>query len=264
MPLPSGPPATTTPAVFEDFWQDTADTCADHETRIDDLEASATVDDTAYNATSWNGETSTAPSKNAVRDKIEDILDGVTFTGDVVVPDEAYGSGWNGSLEVPTKNAVYDKIETLGGGGGGSIVLVDVYRATSNQSISNATNTAVQFNAEVSDSGGYHDNSTNNTRLIVPGGAGGTFIVTGQVDFAPSGTGVRQAAIFKNGIGGDVRLAQNSQDGNGTLNRLQVTTGPIALSAADYVELVVFQNSGGALDAILGSGYTFLRLVRLG
>lgn len=47
---------------------------------------------------------------------------GVTIFGyDVVVPDEAYGPGWNGSLEVPTKNAVYDKIESLGGGGGGGI-----------------------------------------------------------------------------------------------------------------------------------------------
>lgn len=35
------------------------------------------------------------------------------FTGDVTVPDEAYGTGWNGSLEVPTKNALYDKIETI-------------------------------------------------------------------------------------------------------------------------------------------------------
>ena len=32
---------------------------------------------------------------------------------DFSVPDEAYGSAWNGSLEVPTKNAIYDKIETL-------------------------------------------------------------------------------------------------------------------------------------------------------
>lgn len=39
------------------------------------------------------------------------------FSGDVSVADEAYGSGWNGSTEVPTKNAVYDKIETLSGGG---------------------------------------------------------------------------------------------------------------------------------------------------
>jgi hypothetical protein len=31
----------------------------------------------------------------------------------VTVDDEAYGAGWNGSLEVPTKNALYDKIQTL-------------------------------------------------------------------------------------------------------------------------------------------------------
>lgn len=41
-----------------------------------------------------------------------------TFSYPVNVPDEAYGAGWNGSLEVPTKNALYDKIETLGGGSG--------------------------------------------------------------------------------------------------------------------------------------------------
>jgi hypothetical protein len=36
---------------------------------------------------------------------------------DLEVADEAYGVGWNGSLEVPTKNALYDKIETLSAGG---------------------------------------------------------------------------------------------------------------------------------------------------
>lgn len=33
-----------------------------------------------------------------------------TFSSDVTVPYEAYGVSWNGSLEVPTKNAVYDKV----------------------------------------------------------------------------------------------------------------------------------------------------------
>ncbi len=43
--------------------------------------------------------------------------DGTTsFVGDVSVPDEVYGAGWNGSLEVPTKNAMYDKIESIGSG----------------------------------------------------------------------------------------------------------------------------------------------------
>lgn len=36
-----------------------------------------------------------------------------TFSSDPIIPDEAYGSGWNGVLEPPTKNAVYDKIESL-------------------------------------------------------------------------------------------------------------------------------------------------------
>ena len=46
-----------------------------------------------------------------------DVAGTGNFTGDVTVPDEAYGAGWNGSLEVPTKNAVYDKIETISSSG---------------------------------------------------------------------------------------------------------------------------------------------------
>jgi len=45
------------------------------------------------------------------------LTDGGTFLVDISVPDEAYGAGWNGSVEVPTKNAVYDKIQTLTGTG---------------------------------------------------------------------------------------------------------------------------------------------------
>lgn len=40
---------------------------------------------------------------------------GVTFAADIVVPDEAYdATAWNGSFEAPTKNAVRDKIESIG------------------------------------------------------------------------------------------------------------------------------------------------------
>lgn len=85
------------------------------------------ISDIAY-AASWNGVTTIAPSKNAVYDEMElraldsavvhdtgnESIDGVkTFTSDPIIPDEAYGVGWDGSLEPPTKNALYDKIETL-------------------------------------------------------------------------------------------------------------------------------------------------------
>jgi hypothetical protein len=39
----------------------------------------------------------------------------VNYLGDLTVADEAYGAGWNGSEQVPTKNAVYDKIESIAG-----------------------------------------------------------------------------------------------------------------------------------------------------
>jgi hypothetical protein len=98
------------------------------------------VPDDAYDATGWNGNNE-VPTKNAIRDRIETLLGGVasgfdtlaelaagkaslagdTFTGDVVVPDEAYdATAWNGSLEVPTKNAIRDKIESIVVGGGSS------------------------------------------------------------------------------------------------------------------------------------------------
>ena len=77
-----------------------------------------------------NGTTTIAPSQNAVFDALalkaddsavvhdtgDETIAGIkTFSSDPIIPDEVYGAGWNGSLEPPTKNAVYDKIETIGG-----------------------------------------------------------------------------------------------------------------------------------------------------
>lgn len=60
-----------------------------------------------------------ANDADVVHDTGDETIAGIkTFSSDPIIPDEVYGVGWNGSLEPPTKNAVYDKIETLGGGGG--------------------------------------------------------------------------------------------------------------------------------------------------
>lgn len=42
------------------------------------------------------------------------IVANMSSAGNLFVTDQAYGSSWNASSAVPTKNAVYDKIETLG------------------------------------------------------------------------------------------------------------------------------------------------------
>lgn len=61
-------------------------------------------------------------------------LTGATFTGDIIVPDDAYdATGWNGNNEAPTKNAVRDKIESLSLGGvpAGAITSSGLTMATS-------------------------------------------------------------------------------------------------------------------------------------
>lgn len=70
-------------------------------------------------------------------------LAGDTFTGDVIVPDEAYdATGWNGDLSVPTKNAVRDKIESLVvGGGGGVITAIDGATVATDESTSSTSYT---------------------------------------------------------------------------------------------------------------------------
>lgn len=61
------------------------------------------------------GTTSSFPAlKRSTVNLIARLADDSANT-DLEVLDETYGVGWNGSLEVPTKNAVYDKIETVGG-----------------------------------------------------------------------------------------------------------------------------------------------------
>lgn len=69
----------------------------------------------AYNATSdWMTVTRTGHTAATVAFP----LGNVSVTGDVTVTDDAYdATGWNGNTEVPTKNAIRDKIESLGSSG---------------------------------------------------------------------------------------------------------------------------------------------------
>jgi molybdopterin biosynthesis enzyme MoaB len=79
--------------------------------RIGFEQAAASVSDAAYNATTWDGVTTTAPSKNAVRDKFEAVVASIA----ALVDDTAYdATTWNGATGIaPSKNAVRDKFESV-------------------------------------------------------------------------------------------------------------------------------------------------------
>jgi hypothetical protein len=116
------------------------------------------------------------------------------------------------------------------------------------QSIANATGTAVALNSERVDTDGFHDSSTNNTRLTVPSGLAGKYQITAHIAWGAGSVGVRQLQLRLNGT---TIIADNtiSPPGAFAFSVPPVTT-MYTLAVGDYVEIVVTQSSGGALDVI--------------
>jgi hypothetical protein len=134
---------------------------------------------------------------------------------------------------------------------------VRAHRST-NQSIPNTTSTAVQWDAEGFDTSGFHDNATNNTRLTVPAGEGGRYLVAGVISmFGTLGT-YREALIRVSGTHvGTTNLAPAE------FGRFPFAFA-VTLVAGDFVEVFVAQNSGGALDVRSGAAESFVTLMKIG
>ena len=121
---------------------------------------------------------------------------------------------------------------------------------TTTQSITNTTDTAIAFTTEDFDTDAFHDNVTNNSRLTVPASMGGIYLIIANVEFAANATGLRQLTMRINGNAATTNTVgmANTPTGNATrISRLSAS-GIVSLSAADYVEAYVFQESGGNLN----------------
>lgn len=133
-------------------------------------------------------------------------------------------------------------------GAGGGFVGARATHSTT-QTISNATFTALNLNTTAFESeSGWHDTVTNNTRMTVPSGQDGKYLVAAGVTFAADADGTRQLRIRKNGatyLPGfqSVRGITGEQMG---LSLAIVTT----LVATDYVEAVVYSTAGNNLDTV--------------
>ena len=114
------------------------------------------------------------------------------------------------------------------------------YRASA-QTIPSGTGswTAIQFDNESYDTHGQHDNVTNNTRLTAA--VKGIYHIGCAVEWAFNATGYRWVAIRLNG---SVVVSPLQHPGAA---QSMMTCVDYALSAGQYAECVVMQNSGGDL-----------------
>lgn len=119
-----------------------------------------------------------------------------------------------------------------------------VKRSGGTESIANNTATRVSFDAEEYDTDSMHSTVTNNSRVTAT--TAGKYLITANANWASNTTGRRYLSIAKNNT---TTLAQmNSAPVSGTGECGQAIVSAASLSAGDYVELEVYQNSGGSLD----------------
>jgi hypothetical protein len=125
-----------------------------------------------------------------------------------------------------------------------------VYKNT-NQSIATATAVVATWQVEDFDVDGYWDSGAA-TRLTIPTGKSGKFVISGRLTYTHNATGMRAISLQKNGnsLGGpNVQTVTESGIGVG------VTASWIDDAVAtDYYELVYNQRSGSTLTSEPGGG----------
>jgi hypothetical protein len=116
------------------------------------------------------------------------------------------------------------------------------------QSLTSGTFTALTFDTEDSDPNNMHSTASNTSRITIPSGKGGVYLLVAYTSFAANATGVRSGYFKKNGttiLGPQTNYA-NGGAGDGVAVH---TSFIVALVPTDYVEFFAYQNSGGALNA---------------
>jgi hypothetical protein len=121
-------------------------------------------------------------------------------------------------------------------------------RASADQTISNNTFTALTWNTENFDTDGFHDNSTNTSRITIPSGKGGKYLINAGIMFGTAG-GARIVRLRINGT--DKLFAEFA--GNSTFFQPYTLNEVFSLVATDYIEFFVYQNSGGNVTAYKGT-----------
>lgn len=129
------------------------------------------------------------------------------------------------------------------------------------QSLTTGTAAAISFNTEQHDLGSGMWVVGSPTRLTVPSGQGGMYMVGAAAEFAANATGNRQIQTMINGSE-HYRITIPSV-GSGLATRV-VTAGMVSLAAADFVEFNCFQDSGGNLNLTNGGNMPYGWAFRVG
>jgi len=118
---------------------------------------------------------------------------------------------------------------------------------SSSISVPNSTETVISFDAEGWDTHGFHDNSVSNSRITIPSGLGGRYLIVVKVKWASSNSGTRRVLLAVDGTTNTkFDFVDNGNVGLGGVDTKNYSM-IMELSAGSYYELKLWQNSGGNL-----------------
>jgi hypothetical protein len=118
-------------------------------------------------------------------------------------------------------------------------------RKTAAQTTSAATYTVITFTAEDIDTNGFHDNSTNTSRITIPTGYAGKYLITAQLS-TNNGDQTHTSAIKKNGANYNTfPSGKSAQSGAGCSSNTLI----MDLAVGDYVEISQYSSGGVQVDS---------------
>lgn len=119
------------------------------------------------------------------------------------------------------------------------------------QTISNNTQTAIAWTVEVFDTNGFHDNATNNTRITIPTGKSGYYLINARHEWDGNTSGERGLWVKKNGT---TTVATADFHNAASTGPFMKVTGVQNLSAGDYIEMICYQTSGANRTIDMSNG----------
>jgi uncharacterized protein YjbI with pentapeptide repeats len=162
-----------------------------------------------------------------------DVLNGSLTGGDVQAGSLTGGNLATGTVE-PSNLATIPSVRA---------------RRTATQSIPNGSFTAIQLTSETWDHLAMHSTVSNNTRLTAP--IDGIYLMTANAFWASNSTGERVIGFRLNGTNFVGFTADSADD----VPETPLAISPVyLLNAGDFVEAMVQQTSGGALNLGVSTG----------
>ncbi len=175
----------------------------------------------------------------------------IPYPGGTLEDATAYGPGFVVGYDEEENRAVF--AVPTGGSGGGEFSGASVYNSANQSITTGVTGEFLDFDSEKFDTDGYHDTVTNNSRLTIPAGGAGYYLVGVGVSWliGSPGHGVfRYISLMKNGVTTSPKDARTPTTSG--YSPAQGFSAILSLAEGDYLQVRAAHDSSTDISVIGG------------